>query len=104
MGVASNEISIPNFIQVYLPSYNISKLDAKSPSVTREVVTQVLNQGDDKALRWVFENYTLDKIRECVEKPQKGEWFPESLNYWRQILKVKKILNYDSAILNMYPQ
>ncbi len=96
-------MAVPSFLQVYIPSYDISKLDAKSPSVIREIITEVLNQGDDKAIKWVFENYPLDKIRECVKKPQKGVWFPESLNYWQHVLKIGAIAGQKDAILDIYP-
>jgi len=94
---------VPGFLQVYLPSYDVTKLDANDSFTAREIITSVLNEGNDKAVKWVFEKYTLDEIRECIKKPQKGVWFPESLNYWRQILKIKEILHYNDAILNIYP-
>jgi len=59
--------------------------------------------GDDKAVSWVFENFTLDKIRDSVKKPQKGVWNEESLNYWKQILKLGKIVDSDKSILNINP-
>jgi len=52
---------------------------------------------------WVFENYTLDKIREAVKIPQRGVWNEESLNYWKTILKIGKVKNYESAVMNIYP-
>ncbi|KKR63681.1 hypothetical protein A2210_00480 [Candidatus Woesebacteria bacterium RIFOXYA1_FULL_40_18] len=96
-------MALPKFLQPYLPSYDVTKLDKDAPSVSREIITQVLNLGDDRAVRWVFDNYTLDKIRNAVKNPQRGVWNEESLNYWSQVLKIEKIENYDQAILNMNP-
>ncbi len=96
-------MAIPAFIQVYLPSYDVTKLDEKNPAVAREVITSVLNEGNTQALEWIFHYYSLDEIRECIKKPQRGVWFAESLNYWRQILRVDEILHYRDAILYIYP-
>jgi len=95
---------LPAFLQAYLPSYDIKKLDKASPGVAREVITQVLNSGDDKAVAWVFENYTLKQIKEAVKHPQRGVWFKNSLNYWTKILKVDVDTNlYRKAIFNLNP-
>lgn len=94
---------LPRFLQVYVPSYDISSLDKDDPGVSREIITQILNLGDDKAVAWLFDNYTLNKIKNVVEKPQRGVWNEESLNYWKQILKIHKIPGYDAAIMNIYP-
>jgi len=94
---------IPKFLQSCLPSYNVDFLDKNDPLVAYEIITQVLNLGDDKAVSWVFENFTLDKIRDSVKKPQKGVWNEESLNYWKQILKLGKIVDSDKSILNINP-
>ncbi|MDP1710167.1 MAG: hypothetical protein Q8L28_00925 [bacterium] len=94
---------IPTFLQVYLPSYDIKKLDKKSPQVAREIITSVLNLGDSKAVYWVFDNYTIDQIRNAVEYPNKGVWGEESLNYWCEILKISSKPSHKSAILDIYP-
>ncbi len=79
---------LPKFLQPYLASYDVNKLDKNDASVAREVITQVLNTGDDKAVKWLFESYTLEQIRKMVKNPQRGVWFEESLNYWSKVLKV----------------
>jgi len=96
-------MALPKHLQPYLPSYNLAKLDKNDSSVSSEVITQVLNLGDDKAVNWIFQNYTLEKIRKVVKNPQRGVWNKESLNYWKQILKIDKISHYNEAILNLYP-
>lgn len=96
-------MAIPSFLQAYLPSYNLKTLDAKDPSVTNEIITKVLNLGDEKAVSWIFDNYTIDEIREVVSAPKKGVWNEESLNYWKNILKIDQIYKRDKAILNLNP-
>ena len=97
-------MSIPNFLQPYLASYDLTKLDMNSPSVAVEVITSVLNLGDTKAVSWLFGNYTHSQIRDVVRNPKRGVWNEESLNYWKEILKINTVSNYNSAILNINPQ
>lgn len=94
---------IPAFLQPYIPTYNVSKLEKNNSDVAKEIITQVLNLGDDKAVAWIFDNYTIDKIRGVVKNPQRGVWNEESLSYWRNILKIDKIVDYKKAILNINP-
>lgn len=94
---------IPSFLQPYLASYDLSRLDKNSPAVAKEIITEVLNEGDEKAVNWVFGNYTSVQIREAVSHPQRGVWFEESLNYWSKMLKIDEIKNQSEAILNINP-
>lgn len=96
-------MSVPKFLQPYLASYDLSKLDKNSPAVAKEVITQVLNEGDERSVNWVFDNYTLAQIRDAVSRPQRGVWFEESLNYWSRILKINEVKNGSRAILNINP-
>jgi hypothetical protein len=96
-------MSLPKFLQPYLASYDLSRLDKNSPAVAKEIITQVLNEGDEKAVNWVFDNFTLDQIRQSVSQPQRGVWFEESLNYWSKMLKINDIKNQSGAILNINP-
>lgn len=94
---------VPSFLQPYLASYDLSRLDKNSPAVAKEIITEVLNEGDEKAVNWVFGNYTLAQIREAVSHPQRGVWFEESLNYWSKMLKIDELKNQSEAILNINP-
>lgn len=94
---------VPKFLQTYLASYDLDKLDCNDPNVSNEIISRVLNLGDEKAVAWIFENYTLDRIREVVKKPKRGVWNEESLNYWKYILKIDDIAGYERAIMNIYP-
>ena len=96
-------MALPKFLQPYLPSYDVTKLEKDIPGVSDEIITQVLNLGDDKAVAWVFDNYTLDEIKNVVKNPQRGVWNEESLNYWKKILKISKVSDYEKAILNINP-
>lgn len=94
-------MGLPRFLQPYLPSYNVTKLDKNAPGVSGEIITQVLNLGNDRAVAWIFDNYTLKEIRNTVGNPQRGVWNEESLNYWLEVLKIEKVGDYDKAVLNI---
>lgn len=96
-------MALPKFLQPYLPSYNIARLNKDDPGVPNEIITQVLNLGDEKAVAWIFDNYTINEIRNTVRNPQRGVWNEESLNYWKRILKIDKVSDYNNALLNIYP-
>lgn len=97
-------MSLPSFLQPYLASYNISRLDGRNPTVKNEVITQVLNSGDDQATKWVFKNYSLKEIKEVLSNPQRGVWFKDSLDYWSRLLSVKLPENvYKNAVLELNP-
>jgi len=81
-----NSTMIPNYIRVFLWSYDINKLDMESDK--KRIITNVLNLGTKKATDWIFENYSKNDITKTVQKPLKGEWSNKSLNYWSVILDV----------------
>jgi len=86
-------MALPKFLQPYLPSYNIAKLNKDDLGVSNEIITQA----------WIFDNYTINEIRNAVKKPQMGVWNEESLNYWSKILKIDEVSDYSSALMNIYP-
>ncbi len=53
------------------------------------IITQVLNHGDWRGVRWLFKTYPEEQIREVVAHPRRGLWFKRVLNFWCLILKVK---------------
>ncbi|PIV01220.1 hypothetical protein COS54_01390 [Candidatus Shapirobacteria bacterium CG03_land_8_20_14_0_80_39_12] len=82
-------MTLPKFLQPYLPSYDVSQLQHNVSGVKKEIITQILNTGDSRAIRWLFNNYSLEDIKEIIRCPQKGVWFKNSLNYWTKILNIK---------------
>ena len=39
-------MSLPKFLQAYLPSYDISKMELSDQEDAKEIITQILNYGD----------------------------------------------------------
>lgn len=82
-------MALPKFLQPYLASYNLSKLDKDDPAVRQELITQILNSGDDRATRWLFKTYSKRTIKKAIYHPKRGSWFKDSLSYWQRIFGVK---------------
>lgn len=95
---------VPDFLQPYLASYDLSKLDISDPDVSQEIITEVLNKGDRKAVVWVFANFSENQIRSVVNNPIPGTWIESSLLYWQKILGVNTPSpNFREALLNLNP-
>lgn len=76
-----------------------------APKKNKEtIITQVLNHGDTRAIKWLFKTYKMFEIREVVKKPRRGLWHEEAINYWSKILKVKPDPKfYKFCILDINP-
>lgn len=97
-------MALPRFLQPYLPSYNLGKLDLENSSVRKEIATQILNSGDDQVLSWLFKNFSLGEIKNYLRSPQKGMWFKRALGYWSKIFNLKiPRSKFNQAIFNLDP-
>ena len=79
-------MAIPKFLQPYLWSYDLSQMDPKRDKIT--IITQILNFGDKKAIKWLFRTYKISAMRSIIKKPRRGLWLIKSINYWAKILDV----------------
>lgn len=80
-------MTVPKFLQPFVASYNVNDLDIKRDKDL--LITQVLNKGNDEAVKWLFATYSLPEIKRFVRNPTRGMWYRRSLNYWAKILDVK---------------
>ena len=78
---------IPPFLQPFLWSYDIEKLDLLRDK--KRIITNVLNLGTAQATKWLFETYSKEDIKEALINPLSGEWNKKSLNLWGLVLSVK---------------
>ena len=78
---------IPEFLKGCLWSYDIDKLNIDS-DFTR-IATNILVYGDLKAVRWLLENFSREKIISTLVNPLKGEWDPRSLSFWAGYFQVE---------------
>lgn len=95
-------MALPSFLQPYLWSYDLSKMDKKHHKET--VITAILNLGDEKAAKWLFNNYSLRDIKSVLRNPRRGMWHKTSLLYWQKVLSVKASpFKQELAYINMNP-
>lgn len=78
---------IPKFLQSVLWSYRLDQLDLKDDKDI--IISQILNYGDWKDLKWLFSVYSEDDIRKVISNPSRGMWFPKALNFWLKMLDLK---------------
>lgn len=81
-------MTVPNYLQPYLASYDISKINLHAPRFAHEFITEILNKGDMKSAKWIFANYQIEVIKSVIQNPSRSCWLELSLNYWVKILGV----------------
>lgn len=96
-------MSLPSYLKPSLWSYDLSMMDpAKS---ARVIITQVLNYGDERQLRWLFSHYTRDTIRGVLLHPSRGVWYREKLRRWLGFFNLMiDPLEFESAIIDLTPR
>jgi hypothetical protein len=72
---------IPEYIQPFLWSYDIAKMDIQRNR--KIIILNILNLGDVKAVKWLFKMYKKEEIKEVIESSSLGEWNKKSLNFWK---------------------
>ncbi len=77
---------IPPYIHHALWACDIASLDLQRDE--RFIITQVLNRGGAKAVRWLRQTYGDSRLATIVQDPSRGLWFPQVLNFWMTILGV----------------
>ena len=66
---------VPEFIAPCLWSYDIKQIDLQEDK--KLIITQVLNYGVWKDVKWLYSVYSEDDIKEVVSNPRRGLWFPK---------------------------
>jgi hypothetical protein len=84
--VYSSKGKKPAFLRSILWSYDLNKVDLREDK--KGIITQVLNYGDWKALKWLYSFYGEKEIKDVVSHPIKGLWFDKVLNFWQKMLDV----------------
>lgn len=96
-------MALPNFLQPYLASYDLRSLDPKRDGDL--IITQVLNRGDDEAVRWLGENYFQKEIKQVISSPTRGMWMRSVLDYWLKCLGIKiPKFTYELALFSFDPR
>ena len=95
-------MALPNFLQPYLASYDLSKLDVRRDK--QLIITQILNKGNYQALHWLGKTYSRKEIKEEISSPTPGMWLKSTLLYWLKIFNIKiDKKTFNRAALNLRP-
>lgn len=95
-------MALPQFLQPYLASYDLTKMDIKRDK--RTIITEVLNKGDDTALQWLGKTYTQKEFKEVIASPIRGMWLSSVLLYWLKVFNLKIPEDtFQKAIINLNP-
>ena len=79
--------SLPSFLQPCLWSYDVRRLDRRTHAET--IITQVLNYGDWRMVRWLLHAYEPSAIRRVISSPRRGQWFPQALSLWMKVYRIR---------------
>lgn len=95
-------MALPKFLQPCFPSYDLKSLDIRKNK--KLIITQVLNFGTEKDLKWLSKNYSKKDLKQVIVKPDRGVWLKDVLLYWQKILNLKiPKKDFQEAILDINP-
>jgi hypothetical protein len=89
---------LPRIFQGILWAYDIQKMDVVQDKEL--IITNTLIYGTEKEIEWIFGNYSLHDISNCVMNPRPGEWDKKSLFFWAKMLKLP-LTRFERAIINL---
>lgn len=96
-------MAVPKFLQPYLASYDLTKLDLKRDKDI--IITELLNKGDGEALKWLVNRYSKTEIKKFVISPMRGMWLKSTLNYWLKVFGIKENKEkFREAVINLNPR
>lgn len=77
---------MPAFLKKYFWDVNFGKIDLDNRRIY--VLKRILEYGDEKAVRWMWKNFTKAEIKDILYH-YRGLSF-KSANFWAFIVNVKK--------------
>lgn len=81
------KIKVPSSFQWLFWSVNVKSLDIKKDK--EYIITQILNYGTEKELKWLFRIYPEEEIKKVIRNPRRGVWFRKVLNFWTTIYNIR---------------
>lgn len=77
---------LPGFLEKYFWDVDFSRLNKED--YTSFITERILEYGDERAIRWLFQNFTKSEIKKILKKRRNIS--PLSANYWSLVLEVPK--------------
>ena len=78
--------TLPIFLQKYFWDVDFSKINKITH--TQFIIERILEYGDLKSIKWMNNNYDLDKIKEVTINSKNIS--KKSANYWQIIFDIKR--------------
>lgn len=78
---------LPVYVKHCFWSYSPSDFDLRKDKEL--IIAQILNYGDWRGIRWLFQNYSEREIKAVLVHPRRGSWWPKVLNFWLTIFKLR---------------
>ena len=96
-------MALPKFLQPCFLSYDLKSLGKERDK--KLIITQILNHGTGRDIRWLGKNYSQKEIKEVILSPTRGMWMKSTLDYWLRYFNIKiPKFNYELAILSLDPR
>ena len=80
------QIKLPKFLHRYFWDNDNEKLQTQNDQ--KYIIERILDLGDEKAIKWLFDNYDRQTISQIVLDNR--QLSKKSLNYWLTILNLEK--------------
>lgn len=94
---------LPLGVAACLWSYDPRALEADRDRAL--IVTQVLNYGTWREVRWLFNRYKKRAILPVLKQPSRGSWLPDVLNFWTQVWGIRlPKAGYRRALFSLLPE
>ncbi len=77
---------LPGFLKKYFWDVDFKSIDLQKSD--QYIIARLIDRGDDKAIRWLFVNYSKDIIKEVVTT-RRG-FSPKTVNFWTIVLGIDK--------------
>ncbi|MDO8570255.1 MAG: hypothetical protein Q7R97_01570 [Candidatus Daviesbacteria bacterium] len=77
---------LPAFLEKYFWDVKFNEIDPEENA--QYVIARILQKGDEKAINWLFKNYSKELIKEVVVV-RRG-FSPKTANFWASLLKIDK--------------
>jgi hypothetical protein len=71
---------IPDFVKPCLWSFDLNALNLEDDK--QSIIFSVLNNGSEKACRWIISTYHRDTIKKIIEASIASSWDKKSLKLW----------------------
>jgi len=94
---------IPKSIESILWSYDISNASFEQDKET--IITQCLNYGTLREVKWLFKTYGEEEIKKVIAHPRRGQWWRKVLNFWLVVLDINLPIEvFENATIKIKPE